>query len=99
MVPGRGAINGIRKQCLLRIAIMVFSFSFYSAGITRKASRYKARPGTPPGSNEIKNARRNQKALIPKNSERPPQTPATTRLWRDLRRVCFDVFTIFIFLC
>jgi hypothetical protein len=56
--------------------------------------KYNSKPGTPPGSRAIKKASRNQKALIPKNSPNPPQTPATTRLPRDLRKE-FDLGVIF----
>jgi hypothetical protein len=43
-------------------------------------------PGIPPGINAIKNPARNQFELIPKNSPKPPQTPAITRSPRERRR-------------
>jgi hypothetical protein len=57
----------------------------YSDGMMIHIKKYNNIPGTPPGASAIKNARRNQKALIPKNSPSPPQTPAMTRLLMDLR--------------
>jgi len=41
--------------------------------------KYGTNPGKPPGSKRIRNSNRNQNALIPKNSPKPPHTPAITR--------------------
>jgi hypothetical protein len=47
----------------------------------------------PPGTSAMIKARRNQNALIPKNSARPPQTPATILLLRDRLNV-FETFAM-----
>ena len=64
-------------------------------------SRYTSMPGTPPGMNAMMNPSLNQKALIPKNSASPPQTPAIMLLLRERRRdlfCCVVIFTLLSFL-
>lgn len=53
--------------------------------------KYGINPGIPPGMRRIKNNRRNQNAFRPKKSPNPPHTPATIRLWRDLRKKWFEL--------
>jgi hypothetical protein len=42
----------------------------------------------PPGNSASRNANRNQIGLIPKNSPKPPHTPAIMRLRLDRRKGC-----------
>ena len=55
-------------------------------GITSQQIRYTVIPGMPPGIVAITKANRNQKVDIPKNSDRPPHTPASMRFRCERRR-------------
>ena len=52
---------------------------------------YGTNPGIPPGMKAIKKASRNQNTLSPKNSDKPPQTPASILFWRDLRKGGYEL--------
>ena len=66
----------------------------YPLGMMIQNSKYSSNPGTPPGSSEIRNAIRNHKGAIPKNSPKPPQTPAMMRLRRDRRKAPRALFIV-----
>lgn len=68
----------------------------YSLGTMIHSRKYTRKPGTPPGIRAMSMARRNQKALIPKNSPSPPQTPANTRFLRERRNTGLWFTFIFI---
>lgn len=69
----------------------------YSLGMIIQAIRYASRPGTPPGIDAIRNASRNQIGLMPKNSPKPPQTPAKIRLLFE-RRSTFRGWSLIVYL-
>jgi hypothetical protein len=88
---GAGRVTKLRfslHHYLRCIELHTGKMGFYSLalGTISQSSRYKPMPGTPPGMAAIKKDSRNQKALMPKNSDKPPQTPAKTRLWRERRK-------------
>jgi hypothetical protein len=66
----------------------------YALGMMIQSRKYTSNPGMPPGSKEIRNASLNQNELMPKNSARPPHTPAMILFCRERRRGGLDAFIL-----
>ena len=94
-IPSRRVllIGNQKPAAVLWVAGLNFRV-FYSLGMMIQNSKYSSNPGTPPGSSEIRNAIRNHKGAIPKNSPKPPQTPAMMRLRRDRRKAPRALFIV-----
>jgi len=86
--PTLGAINEFQFTVRVKIKLphpTIRELITYLPGTIIHIKKYITKPGTPPGIRAIRNANRNQNALIPKNCDNPPHTPAITRLLRDRR--------------